>query len=105
MRLSPIVVALLVLGGVVGEARAFTYENERGDVSGSSPRFVDPAERSDPATEPSATAPFSLRSRDPSDRRDPYGYDPTYIERPLPPGARIGAGDHGFDNYNRYRAR
>lgn len=102
MRSSFLLAAVLLWGaiGAVGEAAAFTYENQAGDVSGSQQQFGDAGPSSGST---SGTSVF-LGTR-PNYGRDRYNYDPTYEPRPLPRGAQIGAGDHGFNNSTRYGSR
>lgn len=101
MRLSSLVAAVLLLGGIgaASGACAFTYENQSGDVSGSQPQFGDSEQRNNGTSGSSVFLGIRPSS---SDR---YNYDPSYDPRPLPSGAQIGAGDHGFNNNARYGSR
>ncbi len=104
MRLSLFGAAALLLAvvSVVPKAQAFTVDDPSGNTSNGTPRFTDPDARDEKLADPSGSSSVFFGGR--SSPADRYGYDPTF-NAPLPRGAQIGGGEHGFDNFSRYRGR
>lgn len=96
MRLAMLAAIYALAVVAVPDARAFTLESPGGSSADQTPRFTDPDESTQHLIDPSVST--SSRSRlDPLDRwRNPDRLPP------IPEGARIGAGEHGFGNNSRY---
>ena len=94
LAMSAAIIALAVMAAP--GARAFTFDNQAGNNSDGTPRFTDPDESVDRFVDPSASA--SSRSR--RDLLDPWR-NPDRLP-PIPSGAQLGAGEHGFGNNSRF---
>ena len=106
MRLSRLVAAALLLAvvGATPQAHAFTLDSQSANNADGSPRFSDPDESAEKATDQSRPSGFFFGGG--SGRQSgPFGSDADADRSPMPSAAQIGAGDHGFNNYSGFGRR
>jgi len=102
MRLSRLIAAGLILAfvGAMPPAHAFTLDSESGNNADGTPRFADPDASTEKMTDQQHSSGVFFGG---SSNRSGYpASDIGSSSRPMPSGAQIGAGDHGFNNYTRY---
>ncbi|QNT68235.1 hypothetical protein [Defluviicoccus vanus] len=102
MRLSRLIAAGLILAfvGAMPPGACVHTRPESGNNADGTPRFADPDASTEKMTDQQHSSGVFFGG---SANRSGYpASDIGSSSRPMPSGAQIGAGDHGFNNYTRY---